>query len=74
VQYVHGGKLMHTQLHAIEAPLPYLESMAERPYTYTYTPPPGVARTNRRVTPRIYSHLRQTSGPQAAVFSQSRPM
>jgi len=46
---------MRTQLHSIEAPLPYLESMAERPYTYTYTPPPGVARTNRRVAPQTVS-------------------
>jgi hypothetical protein len=46
---------MPTQRYSIEAPLPYLESMAERPYAYTYTPPPGVARTNRRVAPQTVS-------------------
>jgi hypothetical protein len=40
---------MHTQLHTLEAPLPYLAAMTERPYSYAYTPPPGVSRTNRRI-------------------------
>ena len=46
---------MMTQLNAVEAPLPYLANMAERPYTYTYTPPPGVAQTNRHVAPQAAS-------------------
>jgi len=33
----------------VQASLNYLAEMAEKPYTYTYTPPPGVAQTNRRV-------------------------
>src|SRR3989442_7425655 len=44
-----------TQLNSVEAPLPYLANMAERPYIYTYTPPPGVAQTNRRVAPQAVS-------------------
>jgi hypothetical protein len=46
---------MLTQRNAVEAPLAYLAHMAEKPYTYTYTPPPGVARTNRRVAPQAAS-------------------
>jgi len=46
---------MMTQLNSVEAPLPYLANMAERPYAYTYTPPPGVAQTNRRVAPQAAS-------------------
>jgi hypothetical protein len=46
---------MLTQPNSVEAPLPYLATMAERPYTYTYTPPPGVAQTNRRVAPQAMS-------------------
>ena len=46
---------MRTQLNAVEAPLPYLANMVERPYTYTYTPPPGVAQTNRHVAPQAAS-------------------
>lgn len=38
---------------AVDAPLNYLGEMAEKPYSYNYTPPPGVARSNRRVAPRI---------------------
>ena len=34
------------QLSAVEAELFYLAPMAERPHTYTYDPPPGLARTN----------------------------
>jgi hypothetical protein len=41
-----------TQLNAVQAPLPYLAAISERPYTYTYAPPPGVAQTNRRVAPQ----------------------
>ncbi len=44
-----------TQLNSVEAPLPYLANMAERPHLYTYTPPPGVAQTNRRVAPQVVS-------------------
>ena len=33
----------------VQAPLNYLAKMAEKPYSYTYTPPPGVAQTNRRI-------------------------
>ncbi len=33
----------------IHASLHYLATTAEKPYIYTYTPPPGVAQTNRRV-------------------------
>lgn len=43
---------MTTQLNVVEAPLPYLANMADRPYIYTFTPPPGVAQTNRRVAPQ----------------------
>jgi hypothetical protein len=41
-----------TQLTAVQAPLPYLAAISEKPYSYTYTPPPGVAQTNRRVAPQ----------------------
>ncbi|MGH7933948.1 MAG: CmcJ/NvfI family oxidoreductase [Candidatus Binataceae bacterium] len=34
---------------AVYASLNYLAEMAEKPHTYTYTPPAGVAPTNRRV-------------------------
>src|SRR6266581_3537580 len=33
----------------VQAPLNYLAKMAEKPYSYTYTPPPGMAQTNRRI-------------------------
>ena len=33
----------------VQAPLNYLAKMAEKPYSYTYTPPPGAAQTNRRI-------------------------
>src|SRR5919106_2561957 len=46
---------MTTQLNVVEAPLPYLANMTDRPYTYTYAPPPGVAQTNRRVAPQAVS-------------------
>jgi hypothetical protein len=36
----------------VHAPLNYLARMPEKPYTYTYPPPPGVAQTNRRVAPQ----------------------
>ncbi|MBI3302310.1 MAG: methyltransferase [Deltaproteobacteria bacterium] len=39
------------QREPVQASLNYLAEMAEKPYTYTYTPPPGVAQTNRRVAP-----------------------
>jgi hypothetical protein len=44
-----------TQLTAVEASLPYLATMADRLYTYTYTPSPGVAQTNRRLVPQAAS-------------------
>lgn len=37
----------------VHASLNYLAPMAEKPYTYTYTPSPGVAQTNRRVAQQI---------------------
>src|SRR5713226_5752590 len=33
---------------AVQASLNYLAPMAEKPYTYAYTPPPGAAQSNRR--------------------------
>jgi hypothetical protein len=38
------------ELTVIEAPINYLAEMAEKPYSYTYTPPAGIPQTNRRVT------------------------
>jgi hypothetical protein len=38
------------QLTAIEAPINYLAEMAEKPYSYTYTPPAGTPPANRRIT------------------------
>ena len=37
------------QLAVVEAPINYLADMAEKPYSYTYTPPAGTPLTNRRV-------------------------
>ena len=37
------------QFDAVEAPINYLAAMAEKPYSYTYTPPAGTPQTNRRV-------------------------
>src|SRR5712692_3359631 len=34
----------------VEALINYLAEMAEKPYSYTYTPPAGIPQTNRRVT------------------------
>jgi hypothetical protein len=34
------------------ASLHYLAPTSEKPYIYTYTPPPGVAQTNRRIAPQ----------------------
>jgi hypothetical protein len=34
----------------VEAPINYLAEMAEKPYSYAYTPPAGTPQTNRRVT------------------------
>ena len=33
----------------VQSSLNYLAQMEEKPHTYTYTPPPGVAQTNRRI-------------------------
>lgn len=38
------------QLAVVEAPINYLADMAEKPYSYTYTPPAGTPQTNRRVS------------------------
>jgi hypothetical protein len=38
------------QLPQLEAAINYLAAMAEKPYSYTYTPPAGTPQTNRRVT------------------------
>jgi hypothetical protein len=37
----------------IHAPINYLAPMDEKPYNYTYTPPDGVASTNRKTDKRI---------------------
>ena len=37
----------------VHAPINYLAPMDEKPYNYTYTPPDGVASTNRRTEKRI---------------------
>jgi hypothetical protein len=34
----------------VQAPINYLAEMAEKPYSYTYTPPQGTAQTNRQMT------------------------
>jgi hypothetical protein len=34
----------------VQAPINYLAEMAEKPYSYTYTPPQGIAQTNRQMT------------------------
>jgi hypothetical protein len=41
---------LERQLTVVEAPINYLAEMAEKPYSYTYTPPAGTPQTNRRVT------------------------
>jgi hypothetical protein len=46
---------MMTQSSSVEALLPYMATLAEKPYSYTYSPPPGVAQTNRRVEPQAAS-------------------
>jgi hypothetical protein len=38
---------------SVEASLNYLAEMDEKPYSYNYSPPPGVALTNRRVAPHL---------------------
>jgi len=58
------------QLNVVKAPVSYLANMGQRPYTYAYTPPPGMAQTNRQVAPRtVFIH---DARPIAAQLSLDR--
>jgi hypothetical protein len=41
---------LERRLSTLEAPINYLAEMAEKPFSYTYTPPAGTPQTNRRLT------------------------